>query len=58
MEEEFLQEEEAANKDEDQLLDVSMKPDKKMDAALKKKFEEMKKKNQERSASVADFGKS
>jgi len=42
MEEEFLKEEDEQNRDEDQLLDVSMKPDRKMDAALKKKFEEAK----------------
>ena len=60
MEEEFLQEEEAGNRDEDQLLDVSMKPDKKMDAALKEKFKNMKKAAGAggRTASIADFGKS
>jgi len=39
MEEEFLKDEEQEGADDDQILDVSMRPDRKMDDALKKKLD-------------------
>ena len=44
LEQDFVNEEEGATNDDNQLLDVSMRPDRKMDQALKKKMDNLKKK--------------
>jgi len=44
LEQDFVNEEEGATNDDNKLLDVSMRPDRKMDQALKKKMDNLKKK--------------